>query len=78
MALANKETLVIGGKLIQQALARSGGELIPVDSEHSAALQCLGGRPASEIARLTLTASGRITSYNVCYTKLLREANRTT
>src|SRR5437667_38607 len=36
----------------------AGGELIPVDSEHSAALQCLGGRPAAEIERLTLTASG--------------------
>jgi len=59
LALANKETLVIGGPLIAAALARpGGGELIPVDSEHSAALQCLGGRPASEVARLTLTASG--------------------
>ncbi|NOT34073.1 MAG: 1-deoxy-D-xylulose-5-phosphate reductoisomerase [Candidatus Eisenbacteria bacterium] len=57
LALANKETLVIGAELVQRALA-SGGELIPVDSEHSAALLCLGGRPASEVARLTLTASG--------------------
>jgi len=57
LALANKETLVVGGPLVRAALAR-GGELIPVDSEHSAALQCLGGRPASEVARLTLTASG--------------------
>ncbi|HET9328634.1 MAG TPA: 1-deoxy-D-xylulose-5-phosphate reductoisomerase [Candidatus Eisenbacteria bacterium] len=57
LALANKETLVVGGALIQGALAR-GGELIPVDSEHSAALQCLGGRPTAEVARLTLTASG--------------------
>jgi 1-deoxy-D-xylulose-5-phosphate reductoisomerase len=40
------------------AALRSGGELIPVDSEHSAALQCLGGRPAAEVERLTLTASG--------------------
>jgi 1-deoxy-D-xylulose-5-phosphate reductoisomerase len=57
LALANKETLVIGGPLIEAALAR-GGELVPVDSEHSAALQCMGGRPAGEVARLTLTASG--------------------
>jgi 1-deoxy-D-xylulose-5-phosphate reductoisomerase len=57
LALANKETLVIGGALVREALAR-GGELIPVDSEHSAALQCLGGRAPEEIARLTLTASG--------------------
>ena len=57
LALANKETLVVGGALVEAALAR-GGELIPVDSEHSAALQCLGGRPAREVARLTLTASG--------------------
>ena len=57
LALANKETLVVGGALVRAALAR-GGELVPVDSEHSAALQCLGGRPAAEVRRLTLTASG--------------------
>jgi 1-deoxy-D-xylulose-5-phosphate reductoisomerase len=57
LALANKETLVIGAPLIRQALAR-GGMLVPVDSEHSAALQCLGGRPAREVLRLTITASG--------------------
>jgi 1-deoxy-D-xylulose-5-phosphate reductoisomerase len=57
LALANKETLVVGGALVRAALAR-GGELLPVDSEHSAALQCLGGRPAEEVLRLTLTASG--------------------
>jgi 1-deoxy-D-xylulose-5-phosphate reductoisomerase len=57
LALANKETLVVGGALIRPLLAR-GGEVLPVDSEHSAALQCLGGRPASEVARMTLTASG--------------------
>ena len=59
LALANKETLVVGGPLVRRALARvPGAELIPVDSEHSGALQCLGARPPSEIARLTLTASG--------------------
>ena len=57
LALANKETLVVGGELVRALLAR-GGELIPVDSEHSAALQCLGGRPPAEVACLTLTASG--------------------
>ena len=57
LALANKETLVIGAPLIEAALRR-GGELLPIDSEHSAALQCLGGRPASEVTRLILTASG--------------------
>ena len=57
LALANKETLVIGGPLVRAALAR-GGALVPVDSEHSAALQCLGGRPAREVRRLVLTASG--------------------
>jgi 1-deoxy-D-xylulose-5-phosphate reductoisomerase len=57
LALANKETLVVGGELVRRALQR-GGELVPVDSEHSAALQCLGGRPPAEVGRLTLTASG--------------------
>src|SRR5204862_5386640 len=49
--------LVVGGPLVRRALAR-GGMLLPVDSEHSGALQCLLGRPPGEIARLTLTASG--------------------
>ena len=57
LALANKESLVIGGALLRAALAE-GGELLPVDSEHSAALQCLQGRPPAEIAQLTITASG--------------------
>ncbi|HTR96834.1 MAG TPA: 1-deoxy-D-xylulose-5-phosphate reductoisomerase [Candidatus Acidoferrales bacterium] len=58
LALANKETLVVGGALVERELRRAGGELVPVDSEHSAALQCLLGRPPAEVARLTLTASG--------------------
>ncbi len=58
LALANKESLVAGGELVLGALKAGGGELLPVDSEHSAILQCLGGRPTSEIHRITLTASG--------------------
>src|SRR5439155_17414148 len=58
LALANKETMVVGGPLVRARLERSRATLIPVDSEHSAALQCLGGRPAAEVASLTLTASG--------------------
>lgn len=57
LALANKETLVIGGPLVRERLAKRG-ELVPVDSEHSAALQCLGGRPPAEVAKLWITASG--------------------
>ena len=57
LALANKETLVVGGELVREALAR-GGEIIPVDSEHSALLQCIGGRPPEDVAAMILTASG--------------------
>jgi 1-deoxy-D-xylulose-5-phosphate reductoisomerase len=57
VALANKETLVMAGDLVLHA-ARSGGELVPVDSEHSAVLQCLAGRDARDLSRLILTASG--------------------
>ena len=58
LALANKETLVIGSDLVDAMRRRIPSELVPIDSEHSAALQCLAGRPAAEVARLTLTASG--------------------
>ncbi|CAN5741995.1 1-deoxy-D-xylulose-5-phosphate reductoisomerase [soil metagenome] len=58
LALANKESLVCGGPLVLEQAARSGGELIPVDSEHSAIFQCLGGSDASLVDRLILTASG--------------------
>jgi 1-deoxy-D-xylulose-5-phosphate reductoisomerase len=58
LALANKESLVAGGALVLEALERGGGELLPVDSEHSALHQCIAGRPAEEIAHVTLTASG--------------------
>ena len=58
VALANKETLVVAGALVMDAARRHGGEVVPVDSEHSAILQCIAGRPRAEIRRLVLTASG--------------------
>jgi 1-deoxy-D-xylulose-5-phosphate reductoisomerase len=58
LALANKESLVAGGPLVRAALARGGGELVPVDSEHSAILQCLCGAPERAMQRMVLTASG--------------------
>lgn len=58
IALANKETLVAAGALIMSAAATSGVSIYPVDSEHSAIFQCLEGRPAQQIQRLLLTASG--------------------
>jgi 1-deoxy-D-xylulose-5-phosphate reductoisomerase len=58
VALSNKEVLVAAGELVMAAAARSGVELLPVDSEHNAIHQCLrAGRP-SEVRRLILTASG--------------------
>ncbi|MDQ8155583.1 MAG: 1-deoxy-D-xylulose-5-phosphate reductoisomerase [Gemmatimonadota bacterium] len=58
VALANKESLVVGGALVDAAATRGGGTVVPVDSEHSAILQCLHGRGASDIRRLVITASG--------------------
>jgi 1-deoxy-D-xylulose-5-phosphate reductoisomerase len=58
VALANKESLVAGGAVVMAALRQHGGELIPVDSEHSALHQCLQGEPPESVARLILTASG--------------------
>jgi 1-deoxy-D-xylulose-5-phosphate reductoisomerase len=57
VALANKETLVMAGDLVAQAACAGGGEIVPIDSEHSAVLQCVTGR-ADGLARLILTASG--------------------
>lgn len=57
VALANKESLVTAGELVLEAARRGGGEIIPVDSEHSAVLQCVSGRE-STLCRLILTASG--------------------
>jgi 1-deoxy-D-xylulose-5-phosphate reductoisomerase len=58
VALANKETLVMAGELVTRAARRGGGEIVPVDSEHSAVLQCISGRRPTELARLILTGSG--------------------
>jgi 1-deoxy-D-xylulose-5-phosphate reductoisomerase len=62
LLLANKESIVVAGPLLLQALASGGGELIPIDSEHNAIFQCLpGGRPDPHhagVRRLILTASG--------------------
>ena len=58
IALANKESLVVGGDLVRAAVAAGGAELLPVDSEHAAIAQCLSGRRPEEISRLILTASG--------------------
>jgi 1-deoxy-D-xylulose-5-phosphate reductoisomerase len=58
VALANKESLVVGGELVTAACERGGGEIVPVDSEHSAILQCLAGRRVQDVRRVVLTASG--------------------
>ncbi len=58
LALANKESLVAAGELAVQAQARGGGQLIPVDSEHSALYQCLEGRDPATVTSVVLTASG--------------------
>ena len=58
LALANKESLVAAGDLALEGQRRGGGRLIPVDSEHSAAFQCLEGRASDQVHSLVLTASG--------------------
>src|SRR5437773_6604888 len=58
LALANKESLVAAGGLALEAQRRGRGRLLPVDSEHSAAFQCLEGRSADQVHSLVLTASG--------------------
>jgi 1-deoxy-D-xylulose-5-phosphate reductoisomerase len=58
LALANKESLVAAGPIVLDALSRSTGALIPVDSEHSALFQCLVGEPPAAVRKLILTASG--------------------
>lgn len=58
VALANKETLVVGGEIISKLSQEYGGRIIPVDSEHSAILQCLVGESFDALEKITLTASG--------------------
>ena len=58
IALANKEVLVMAGAIVAEAAERCGVAILPVDSEHNAIHQCLHGRPAAEVRRLILTASG--------------------
>jgi 1-deoxy-D-xylulose-5-phosphate reductoisomerase len=67
VALANKESLIVGGVLVQRAVRAHGGQVVPVDSEHSAILQCCAGRvvaegeglfPLAGVRRLVITASG--------------------
>lgn len=58
VALANKESLVAGGSLVRAAAERGGGHVVPIDSEHSAILQCLEGASRTDVQRIVLTASG--------------------
>ena len=58
IALANKEALVSAGEVMMQAVARHGATLLPTDSEHNAIFQCLQGNRISDVAKITLTASG--------------------
>lgn len=58
LALANKETLVVGGPLVMELAAKRGAKVLPVDSEHSAIFQALTGHTAADVSRVVLTASG--------------------
>lgn len=58
IALANKETLVTGGKIVMEAAKRNGVSVLPVDSEHSAIFQCLNGENRKRLKKIILTASG--------------------
>ncbi len=58
IALANKEALVSAGEVMMQAVAKHGATLLPTDSEHNAIFQCLSGNRMSDVAKITLTASG--------------------
>jgi 1-deoxy-D-xylulose-5-phosphate reductoisomerase len=58
LALANKESLVAGGPIVLEASRAGGGEIVPIDSEHSAILQCLEGHSTAAVERIVLTASG--------------------
>lgn len=58
VALANKETLVCAGPVVQELISRHGASIIPIDSEHSALFQCLVGETVDHVERIILTASG--------------------
>jgi 1-deoxy-D-xylulose-5-phosphate reductoisomerase len=58
VALANKESVVMAGELLVATAARTGGAILPVDSEHSGLFQCLGGRDPRGVRRVAITASG--------------------
>lgn len=58
IALANKETLVVGGEIVMKEAKKAGVKILPVDSEHGAIFQCLQGNKDSEILKLLVTASG--------------------
>ena len=58
VALANKESIVMAGEILVALAARTGGAILPVDSEHSGLFQCLRGRNGTGVRRVTLTASG--------------------
>ena len=58
LALANKESLVVGGELVTALAEATGARIVPVDSEHTALHQLLAGQPAGAVERLTITASG--------------------
>ena len=58
LALANKESLIAGGPVVARVRDAGGGEIVPVDSEHSAIYQCLRSGAASEVSKIVLTASG--------------------
>jgi 1-deoxy-D-xylulose-5-phosphate reductoisomerase len=58
LALANKESLVVGGELVVALAEATGARIVPVDSEHTALHQLIAGQPAGAVERLTITASG--------------------
>ena len=58
LALANKESLVVGGELVTALSQATGARILPVDSEHAALHQLIAGLPAGALERLTITASG--------------------
>ena len=75
VALANKEVLVTGGKIIMQTAKESGAKLLTVDSEHSAIMQCLNGEIENKIRKILLTASGGPFFYkNISYSITVEDA----